>query len=222
MSIEISQIIRCRRRTIALIIQMDGALVVRAPLRVSEKSIRRFAEKNAQWVQRKQAEVRAAQPATARRYLPDELFPFLGREVPLEIVPDQDIPLVLESHFKLAESVREQAEEIFEQWYRDQAARIIPERVRYFAEQNQLTYRKIRIGSARTRWGSCSTRGDLNFSWRLILTPPEVVDYVVVHELAHTLVHNHSARFWKQVERILPNYKTHRKWLRLNGQKVML
>jgi len=222
MSIEIDQILRSRRRTIALIIQKDGTLIVRAPLKASEKSIREFAEKHAAWVQRKQAEVRAARPAPTKQYLPGELFPFLGREFPLEIVSDQEIPLLLEAHFKLAEAVQARAESIFEQWYREQAALILAERVRYFAVKHQLTYRKIRIGSARTRWGSCNSHNDLTFSWRLILTPSDVVDYVVVHELAHTLVHNHSARFWKQVERILPEYRIHRKWLRLNGLKMML
>jgi predicted metal-dependent hydrolase len=222
MSIEISQIVRSKRKTIALIIQHDGTLVVRAPLKIPEKSIREFVEKNSRWIQKKQAQVRTAVPILPKQYIPGEVFYYLGRQVPLEIVKGQISALVLDTHFKLAESALGNAEKVFQQWYREQARQILSERVRLFADQHNLHYQKIRIGSARTRWGSCSSKGVLNFSWRLILTPLEIVDYVVVHELAHTLVHNHSQRFWKQVEKILPDYRERRKWLRTNGQKEML
>ena len=222
MFIEINQIIRSRRKTIALVIQKDGALIVRAPLRAPEKFIREFAEKNAQWILKKQAQMRAAVSLPPRQYAFGETFLYLGREVPLEIVKGQKPALVLDTHFKLAESTVGHAEKVFQSWYREQAKKILSERVLLFAERHNLQYQKIRIGSARTRWGSCNAKGGLSFSWRLILTPMEIVDYVVVHELAHTLVHNHSGQFWKQVERILPDYKVHRKWLRTNGQKVML
>jgi len=222
MSIEIAQIIRSRRKTIALVIQKDGTLLVRAPLKAPEKFIREFAEKNAQWILKKQAQMRAVVSLPPKQYAAGETFFYLGREIPLEIVQGQKTALVLDSHFKLAESALENAERVFEHWYREQARQILSERVRYFAGPHNLQFQGIRIGSARTRWGSCNSKGGLSFSWRLILTPMEVVDYVVVHELAHTLVHNHSPRFWKLVESILPNYKVHRKWLRTNGQKVML
>ena len=221
MSIEINQIIRSKRKTIALIIQRDGALIVRAPLRASETMIREFVEKSSAWIQKKQAQVRAVVPPPAKQYIPGETFLFLGRLVPLEIVKGQKTALALDTHFKLAEWAQGNAEQVFQQWYREQARQILPGRVHLFASQHNLQVQKIRIGSARTRWGSCNAKGVLSFSWRLILTPVEVVDYVVVHELAHTLIHNHSKRFWKQVEKFLPDYKERKKWLRTNGQKVM-
>jgi len=219
---EISEIIRTRRKTIALVIQRDGSLVVRAPLRVSGKLIREFAEKHARWILKKQAQVRATVPAPQKEYIPGETFLYLGRNIPLEIVKGQRPRLILDGNFKMAETARKDAEEVFQRWYRKRAEEVIPERVRGFAERYAFQYQKVRIGSARTRWGSCSSKGVLSFSWRLILAPIEVVDYVVIHELCHTLIPNHSSRFWKQVERILPNYKEYRKWLRKNGQDVML
>lgn len=222
MSIDITQIIRSKRKTIALVIQKDGTLIVRAPFKAPEKYIREFAEKNAQWIQKKQVQMRAAIVPHPKQYTSGEKFLYLGREIPLEIVQGQKPALVLDAHFKLAESASGDAEKVFEHWYREQARQILSERVRLFASQHNLQFKGIRITSARTRWGSCNAKGGLSFSWRLILTSMEIVDYVVVHELAHTLVHNHSRRFWKQVESILPNYKDHRKWLRTNGQKVML
>jgi predicted metal-dependent hydrolase len=222
MPVEIHQILRSKRKTIALIIQKDGTLLVRAPRWVSGKAIREFAEKHSGWIRDKQAQVRAALPPPAKQYISGENFPFLGREYPLEIVKEQKPALVLDTRFNLAESAQGNAEQAFQLWYREQATEIITWRVHWFADRHNLQYQKIRISSARTRWGSCSLKGALSFSWRLILMPMEMVDYVVVHELVHTLFHNHSKRFWDQVEQILPDYRERRKWLRTNGQKEML
>jgi len=97
---------------------------------------------------------------------------------------------------------------------RKQAKQLIPQRVEHYAKLYNINYNKIKITSAKKRWGSCSARGNLNFSWRLVLTPPEIIDYVVIHELCHVVHHNHSKRFWALVAQICPNYKACRKWLR--------
>jgi hypothetical protein len=97
------------------------------------------------------------------------------------------------------------------------AAEKIPERVKFFAPIVGADYGKITIRSQRTRWGSCSARGDLSFNCLLMLCPGDVLDYVVVHELCHRKQMNHSAAFWSEVERVLPDYKSRRKWLKDNG-----
>ena len=219
---EINQIIRSRRKTIALIIKPDGSLVVRAPLWTANKVITKFIMKNTSWIEKKQAEVRAALPLEPKRYCAGEMFTYLGNPYPLEIVKGQEKPLILGASFQLAEAAQPEAGLVFESWYRDQARQVLTERVNTFARQYDLQYKGIKITSARTRWGSCSASGSLNFSWRLILAPMEGVDYVVVHELVHTVFHNHSRRFWKKVEQILPDYKERRKWLRNNGQRLIL
>ena len=94
------------------------------------------------------------------------------------------------------------------------ALRLIPERVEYFAEMMNVTYGRITIREQKTRWGSCSSKGNLNFNWKLVLMPEEVLDYVVVHELAHRKEMNHSERFWNHVEKVLPDYQARRKLLR--------
>lgn len=103
----------------------------------------------------------------------------------------------------------------------DDALRIIPERVRFYAPLVGVTYGRITIRNQRTRWGSCSAKGNLNFNCLLMKAPPQVLDYVVVHELCHRLEMNHSPRFWAQVERVLPEYKNSRKWLREHGNELM-
>ena len=103
----------------------------------------------------------------------------------------------------------------------DEALKRIPERVRHFAPLVGVTYGGITIRNQHTRWGSCSSKGNLNFNCLLMLTPDHVIDYVVVHELCHRLEMNHSARFWTQVERVLPNYRESLQWLREHGQELI-
>jgi Predicted metal-dependent hydrolase len=223
MPIEIDQLIRTKRKTIALIVRPDGSLVVRAPLRASERSIQEFVSNNIQWIEKTRARIKAVVPPPPKQYVPGECFEYLGKSYPLEIVKDKKERLVLEGgKFRLAESARENAETEFERWYRKRTRQILSERVEYFARQNGFQYKKIGITSARTRWGSCSATGALNFSWRLILAPMETVDYVVVHELVHTAIHDHSRKFWTRLEQVMPDYRARRKWLKQNGHRLLI
>ena len=101
------------------------------------------------------------------------------------------------------------------------AAEVLPDRVRYFAGQMGVSYGRITIRSQRTRWGSCSPKGNLNLNCLLMLAPTQVQDYVVVHELCHRKEMNHSSRFWTEVEKICPDYRVHRKWLKDNGASLI-
>ncbi len=96
------------------------------------------------------------------------------------------------------------------------------ERVPGFAARYHLTYQRIKISSARTRWGSCSSRGTLSFTWRLVMAPLPVIDYVVIHELAHLIERNHSNRFWQQVGSMEPDYAKYRSWLKENSPRLTL
>ena len=99
----------------------------------------------------------------------------------------------------------------------EQAKEVFPSKVAYFAKIVGVTYGRVTIRCQKTRWGSCSNKGNLNFNCLLMLAPPEIVDYVVVHELCHRLEMNHSPAFWAHVERVLPHYKKYRKWLKDMG-----
>lgn len=128
----------------------------------------------------------------------------------------------MEEKKRLREQYREQAlskEELQE--LATQAMTLILQKVRYYAQIIGVTYGRITIRNQRTRWGSCSGKGNLNFNCLLLLMPEEVLDYVVVHELCHRKEMNHSARFWEEVEKILPDYRQRRKWLKDNGGRIM-
>ena len=102
--------------------------------------------------------------------------------------------------------------------YRDKAREIFEQKVSYYAQMMGVSYGRIAIRDQKTRWGSCSGEGNLNFNWRLIFAPAGVLDYVVVHELAHRKEMNHSPRFWKVVEDTMPEYRKYQKWLKENGR----
>ena len=235
------QLIRSKRKTIALIVKPDGSLVVRAPLRTSKAVIEEFVKKNTSWIERKQAEALAAPARPTKQYVDGATFPYLGTRYALEIVEELGVgvqrrgasdrrspklvtrPVLLDaSGFKLAASHQRNAASAFERWYREQARQVLSERVNLFAAQYGFPYKGIRINAARTRWGSCSASGSLSFSWRLIQAPLAVVDYVVVHELVHTVVHNHSKQFWQRVATIMPDYHQHRRWLREHGRELLV
>ena len=104
---------------------------------------------------------------------------------------------------------------------REKARALVTERVRFYAPLIGVTYNQIAIRAQHTRWGSCSSKGNLNFNCLLALVPPEVLDYIVVHELCHLKELNHSDRFWNEVAKTLPDYKTRKKWLKDNGSNLI-
>lgn len=104
---------------------------------------------------------------------------------------------------------------------RERAKSVLAQRTAYFARQVGVTYGRITVRDQKTRWGSCSQTGNLNFNFRLILAPPEVLDYVVVHELCHRRQMNHSAQFWQEVAQVLPDYRKRKAWLTENGWRLM-
>lgn len=178
------RVIRSKRKTIAIQIDGDLQLTVRAPLRMPDSAVRKFIEERTPWIEKNMRKMKERQEALAAA--PEELL--------------------------TAEELRGLAKE---------AVEYIPGRVSFYAEMIGVSYGRITIRNQRSRWGSCSGAGNLNFNCLLMLTPPDIIDYVVVHELCHRLEMNHSPYFWAEVERVLPDYKKRRKWLKDNGEKIM-
>lgn len=218
----IHKIIRTKRRTLALQIAPDASLIVRAPKMASEETIRRAVQRKMPWILKKQRLARETfRPPV--KYVDGERFLYLGEWYKLLVVPCASIPLVLNGNeFLLSEAYLPKAEQLFKAWYKEKAFAIISKRIKQYVEMTGLKYTQISITSARKRWGSCSLKGNLNFSWRLVMTPLAVVDYVIVHELAHLEEHNHSSRFWRKVGVFLPNYPQAKQWLRNNHQLLNL
>ena len=220
---KIDEIIRTKRRTIALIVNHDGTLIIRAPLRATQKQIEDLVEQKSEWIKSKQKMVKATYAHfVPKEYINGEEFLYLGTSYRLTIVDDSVHLLRLADHFYLSRSVLARAEKIFKGWYRAQAKKVITGRVKAYADQYGFEYRKMNITNAQARWGSCSPCGSLNFSWRLVMAPVLVIDYVVVHELVHLHEKNHSRRFWDKVKTILPGYAQQVQWLKTCGHMLRL
>ena len=170
------QLIRSKRKTMAIQVTREGKVVVRAPLFATDRQIAKFVEDHEEWVEENVSQTVGKDRISTREYTQAEV-----------------------------------------RVYKKRAQGIISRRVSHYAEIMGVTYGRITIRDQKSRWGSCSAEGNLNFSWRLILMPIEVMDYVVVHELAHLKEMNHSKAFWEEVEKVLPDYKEQRKWLKENG-----
>ncbi len=215
--VETGKILRSRRRTIALVITGDARLEVRAPLDAPAEAIESFVAKKSRWISRKIAEVAARPKPRIKIFEEGEEFLYLGRLYPLSIVGTIDIPLLFDDHFYLALSRKTDARELFSGWYRDRAVAVIKERLDLCASLNGIRYDKFNISNACSKWGSCAGGGDLRFSWRLVMAPLSVIDYVVAHELAHIYRKDHSKRFWESVEKLFPLYRESVRWLKDNG-----
>lgn len=220
--LHIDQLIRSKRKTIAIIVQRDGTVLVRAPLKAPDALIRQFVESKQGWIAEKKAQAQEQPAQRARQFTAGERFLYLGQEYALSVESGARAGLRFEQGFSLNQNSQAEAPLLFEKWYRATARKVLTERVRLYAQKFGLKYTKIRISSARTRWGSCSSRGTLSFTWRLVMAPLEVVDYVVIHELAHLRVKNHSAVFWAEVGRMMPDFKRQRDWLKKNGRFLTL
>lgn len=127
----------------------------------------------------------------------------------------------IEGHLKKLPGIQPRLTEAELQELARHAQEVLPEIAAYFAPRVGVDYGRITIRAQRTRWGSCSAQGNLNFNCLLMLTPDHVMEYVVVHELCHRKEMNHSARFWAEVERVLPGYRESRRWLKENGDGLI-
>ena len=221
--IAIEQIIRSQRKTVSLIVTGEGKLVVRAPLHFPKSRIIELVEQKAGWIEKRLAIVRSSPSASQQVKLTEgSQLLFLGQRYQLAISDHASPLLYLDSHFHLARKAVPAAEKVFTRWYRLQAANYFGGRSSLLAKQFGFTFRKVKITSARTRWGSCSSTGTLSFTWRLVMAPQAVIDYVIIHELVHTVEHNHHKRFWEKVVSIVPEYKQHIRWLKENGSSLYL
>ena len=217
-TIKIDELIRSRRRTIGLQITNDARLIVRAPLFASVDSIYKLLQSRESWIIHKQEYFKQRQDKIPiRKFIPGEEFLFLGQSYPLAVSDARPQAVVLGDSFMISQMVLGNARDHLECWYKDQALEYITQKSHYYAQIAGVRYQSIRINSATTRWGSCGYKDTLNFTWRLIMAPARVVDYVVIHELMHLKQKNHSHKFWAEVAKMWPDYKQDERWLKKKG-----
>ena len=224
-------VVKTKRKTIGITVDRNGEVKVHAPFCVTEKQICKVVQKKADWIIKKVNEVIKRNSNTlCRQFVSGEKFLYLGKEYTLEIVEKdsgqvevlmQEDTMAVYISQRMSEESRKQAiKEALVKWYRQRFAEVVKDRIKKYSLQLKVAPCKVVIKDQKTRWGSCSKKGNIILNWRLIMAPLHVIDYVVVHELCHLKVMNHSKDFWNLVESILPNYHESRKWLKVNGNRL--
>jgi predicted metal-dependent hydrolase len=201
-------------RRLRLVVRPGGPLEVTVPRGTGARALRRFVDEHADWI---------------RDRLAERPVPVLALGRPGSVVlAGERIPLVHEPGGKSVAEVRHgvlavwghDPAEAVSRWYRREARRLLEASAERQAASLGLSYARIAVRDQRTRWGSCSTRGTLSFSWRLALAPPEVLDYVVIHELLHLKEHNHSPAFWRLLDVHRPGWRAQAAWLRSHAWEL--
>ena len=214
-----------RRKTISLHIKEDGRIVIYVPYHTPKGEIEKFIKEKQSWIVEKISEKEKFTKEPNKAFIPGEKFLYLGESYPLEIgdTHPKGISLKLSfGKFLIDQGHAAKAKDLFTQWYKREAKERIEERVHYFSNRLQLVPKGLKITGAKHRWGSCSRDNRLSFSWRIIMAPLRIIDYVLIHELVHIKEKNHSKRFWTSLETILPDYRKHRFWLKENEHRLWL
>lgn len=207
------EIIRSNRKTLALTIDSEARLVVRAPMQLDEDVIRDFIKKKSRWITDKQQQVSDYATKQSAFVLDDgENVLYLGESFAVLRKAVQEV--MIEGNFLLVPE--DMTLEGFAGWLKAQGETVINDRVDYYANLMGVKYTSVKMSEAKRRWGSCGAGNTLNFAWRLVMCPQSIIDYVVVHELSHITYKDHSAKFWTRVATVMPNYKEAQDWLRLN------
>jgi predicted metal-dependent hydrolase len=216
-----------RARRARINVSADGVEVV-VPRRMALRHVTPFVEQKRPWIERTLRRIREAEEAAAVRLCDGGSVPYLGSVLPLSVRVE---PGRVRSFVSLRGEVLrvavgspgvEPVREALEGWYRRRARDEVAPRLDAACARAGTRYTRLSIRAQRTRWASCSSNGAMSFNWRLLLAPPEILDYVVEHEVAHLEVLDHSDRFWRLLESRSPAYREHERWLRRNGPALRL
>jgi predicted metal-dependent hydrolase len=213
-----------RRKTMALKINHNG-VSIHMPANASLSLATTFVHQKTAWILTK-LKNQAIRPPITRQYTDGEQFLFLGEHCFLRFLQQEKSPTVNKIGNNLTFSGRitrlstSTIKKTLIDWYKQQADLYLKSRTQMLAEKTELIPRSIISKTYKARWGSCKITGDIQFNWKLILAPVDVIDYVIVHELCHLAHHNHSASFWQLVAHHYPNFKQSRRWLKDNGYRL--
>jgi len=206
------KILRSTRKTLSVSIDPFGKLIVRAPARLSEERIFAFLQEKEGWIRAHQAKKAGAEARLPTKDLNGYRFLLLGEYYVVFLYGGRKV--LCDEVEKRLFVPREKSEEALRKWLKARAEEYFNGLARRLAVEMKTSYKKLSVSSAKSRWGCCTFDNALRFSFRLLYAPETVVRYVVVHELAHTFVKNHSSNFWAVVKAYAPTYKKERQWLK--------
>jgi predicted metal-dependent hydrolase len=209
-----------RARNVRFEIKRQEGLVVVVPWPYPLERVPCLIESKRKWILDRTVKYEEYLALRPRREKTDgDTVPFLGDELRLKVIRDSTNSIAREGNILVikAGAAVDPVNEVLRKWYREQAEKYLCERADVLSRFHTIPYNRVTVRGQRTRWGSCSRRGNLSLNWKLMILPPEVVDYVVIHELLHTVEMNHSKKFWKLVEERCPVWREHEKRLKETG-----
>lgn len=215
MTIVPDRVVRSKRKTLSVSVNSLGQVIVRAPLTYPEVKISAFLAEKEGWILKHKKRFEGAGISLPSKDLEGYGLMLLGETYTLCLYDGKRVRLFSEE--KRIFLPRNGAEEKLRRWLKENAKRIFTQATAARAEEMGVRYNGVSVSNAQTKWGSCSGENKLRFSYRLLYAPREVIDYVIVHELCHTLHHDHSPAFWRAVAAVVPDYKNKRKWLKDRG-----
>ena len=219
-----AEVIRTNRRKTATLKIVEGKVSVMVPKSTSKDKVEALVNRKTRWIREKLLLHREHLPPKLKEYVSGESFTYLGRNYRLKVESGTEKSVKLKNGrlvVQVPPSVQNRdryVQSVLTDWYRAHALEKLRERVERYAKVVRVKPASVGIKSFKGRWGSCSTRGKVEFNWKIIIAPNRIVDYVVVHELCHLHHHNHSPEFWKCVEGVFPDYAESKEWLRVNGR----
>jgi predicted metal-dependent hydrolase len=215
-------LIRSKRKTIAIHITKEGVVEVRAPFKAKQKDIDDFLNLKKDWINKHLTRIKQAQENRLEFSLNyGDNLRLMGREIPLVERSGNKVGFDGECFYLPPNFPPCEIKKAVIGLYKEIAKQVLVDRTFAYGKEVGLIPVAVKVNSAKTRWGSCSNKGSINYSWRLIMAEEEVIDYVIIHELAHIEELNHSPRFWVAVEGILPDYKKRQQKLRLFQKEIV-
>lgn len=212
---------RNKRKTLSIYVEPDGEINVLAPEKMSEDELIQIIEKKSFWIHKSLSELEELNSTSVNREIKNgEGFLYLGKSYKLTIKKNLNQPLSLrQGRFHLDKDNLDDANKCFINFYKKKGKKYIQQRIDYFENKLGVSPNPIRIIDLQNRWGSCSDKY-INFHWKIMMAPMQIIDYIIVHELAHLVETKHNDKFWEIVESVIPDYKTRKDWLRINGANL--
>ena len=218
-----------QRKTTDIVIERNGIITVRPPADYSPEMVDAVVNSKRMWIYRNLAEWKDLNANTVNReWVNGETFLYLGRAYRLSLISDQQDALLLkDGRFCLSRDLIElggvdAAKRAFEQYFMAKGLEHFTNRVKYYSPKVGVTPSDIRIRDMGFRWATCGANGVLSFHWKSMMAPPQIIDYIVVHELCHMRHANHTDAFWNEVDKVMPNFYDRKEWLRQFGASLTI
>ena len=222
------EVIRTDRKKSASISLQGDLVKVSVPTTLSDRRVQDLVTKRTSWIKIKLQEQSNRPIPAPREYISGETLTYLGKNYRLNVlIGEQPSVKLRRGYVEVTISdtdvdPKTTVHSLLQDWYRSHAQKRLEEKTSHLAEIIGVNPSSVTVKNYKSRWGSCSTKGDISYNWKIIMAPQSIVDYVIIHELCHILEHNHSSTYWKHVERHVPNWREYKEWLKHNEMAMDL